>query len=86
MYYERVTKATVESVLQFIKDAAELNECAKSNGFGMAEGKAASQDVALVLSATGDITTSTAKEIVNILLGRSWWFHAGWLSLWMEKL
>lgn len=65
MYYERVTKATVESVLQFIKDAAELNECAKFNGFGMAEGQAASQDVALVLSATGDITTSTAKEIVK---------------------
>ena len=51
MYYERVTKATVESVLGFIKDAAELNECAISNGFGLQGGKAASQDVALFLSA-----------------------------------
>lgn len=65
MYYERVTKATVESVLGFIKDAAELNECAISNGFGLQGGKAASQDVVLVLSATGDISVSTAKEIIN---------------------
>ena len=41
------------------------NECAISNGFGLQGGKAASQDVALVLSATGDISISTAKEIIN---------------------